>query len=792
MAAYPQWICWQLIHRADKPKPDKVPTDPNTRLPINPHDPSVWMDGATALRTAQEKELGLGFVFTALDPFFFLDVDECVTPQGEWSLTATLLASLLQGAAVETSVSGRGLHVFGRCPGALPPHSNKNKEHHIELYSTDRFVAIGHGAIGDAGFDCSDAITKIAQHYFPPPPDLSGIWTDEPEPGAGIPDDEALIRKALASRSVASTFDDKASFRDLWEANDLVLAGTYPDPVRAYDESSADMALASHLAFWTGGNCEQILRLMRQSGLARDKWEARDGWLVNTILKAVAGSTTVYRGTVEPTPDAPPTMPVPETVPPAPLPAANDGPASYLNLEIEPMGNYPYCAPENVLEKFRDCIYVISENRIMMPDGELLDKARFQSVFGKWDFALDYSGAHTKDPWRAFIQSRCWSFLHANRLCFRPNNPNRTIYEHGFVLANTWRDPKPRRVKGDPSPFIKHVRRLLPNGDDAEYLIAYLAACVQHQGTKFMWCPLVQGVQGNGKSMLGKIVGEAIGEQYVYTMTGEDLHGRFNGWIAKNTFVMVEDFFMGGRRDMNQEAAMERLKPMITCDRIQVERKGFDQSTEKVCANFLLTTNRQDAIPIDPNERRWAVFFCAQQREADKVRDGLTEAYFNRFFHWLEHEDGFAICADYLWSLSIPAHMDPTVGCHTAPKTTSHAAAIEASRGIETQLIQDAIADERAGFRDGWLSSTAVRAMLLENQIRTSPQKISSILSKLNFFHHPGLDHGKPARKIPMENSRSRLWVREGHSSWHLRGEDAVAAYERAQGYLKASVVPIR
>ena len=105
-------------------------------------------------------------------------------------------------------------------------------------------------------------------------------WTSQPVPEwSGPDDDNELITLACKSNSPASIFGNKASFLDLWQGNTEALSRAFPDHSggRAYDYSSADMALASHLAFWTGKNCERIERLMRQSALVREKWDRNNG-----------------------------------------------------------------------------------------------------------------------------------------------------------------------------------------------------------------------------------------------------------------------------------------------------------------------------------------------------------------------------------------------------------------------------------------------------------------------------------------------------------------------------------
>ena len=110
------------------------------------------------------------------------------------------------------------------------------------------------------------------------------------------------LRRAMQSRSTASAFGNRASFSDLWTANASILGVNYPDSNgRAYDESAADAALAQHLAFWTGKDCERIRRLMLQSALKREKWE-REDYLPRTILGAIGRQSEVLQDKV-PAPD---------------------------------------------------------------------------------------------------------------------------------------------------------------------------------------------------------------------------------------------------------------------------------------------------------------------------------------------------------------------------------------------------------------------------------------------------------------------------------------------------------
>jgi hypothetical protein len=94
-----------------------------------------------------------------------------------------------------------------------------------------------------------------------------------------------------------------------------------------------------------------------------------------------------------------------------------------------------------------------------------------------------------------------------------------------------------------------HLAKIIPNERDRLILICYMAACVQHQGHKFQWAPLIQGAPGNGKSLLSRCVAEAIGRRYVHWPKASRLAAQFNGWMVGKTFYAVEDIHVPGAKN---------------------------------------------------------------------------------------------------------------------------------------------------------------------------------------------------------------------------------------------------
>ena len=223
LAAHPRFIVYHLVWDTARGKWDKVPCDFNGKAADAHAIQHTWENALAASERLGDK-FGVGYVFTAADGFFFLDIDNCLV-EGKWSDVAMRLLGLLPGAAVEVSVSGKGLHVFGR--GSIPQHSCKNIPLGLELYHESRFVALtGTGAVGSATTDCTGGPCGSGQRFSPPSSTVEFAWTDLKIP---VEQDGPLLERMQRTSSAAGMFGGKATFADLWNANATVLAKSYPD-----------------------------------------------------------------------------------------------------------------------------------------------------------------------------------------------------------------------------------------------------------------------------------------------------------------------------------------------------------------------------------------------------------------------------------------------------------------------------------------------------------------------------------------------------------------------------------
>lgn len=781
LGAYRRFVNYSTEPDPDRPgKTIKRPLDVRTGHWCNPTNPVHQYTYAEAAATGRP----VGFVFNEADGFWFLDIDGALetTPAGpQWSAMAVDLCQRLAGAAVEVSQSGKGLHIIGR--GAVPVHSCKNIPLKLELYTHDRFVALtGLQAVGDAAADMTPVISQIAAGYFPPNPhgDIAG-WTDSPcEEWDGPKDDAELVKVALASgkRSAAAAFSGvHVTFEDLWTANADALTRRWPSDKGGYDASQADAALASHLAFWTGRNCERIRSLMQRSALARPKWEDRPEWLDTTIMRAASVVKNVAKGR-------------PSNVAVTPEAAA----ASGMSLRD---GTKEYMAAHDQIEHFAGCVYVVDQNKVWVPTtGDLLDKARFDVVMGGHVFPVDSQNDKVTDSaFDAFTRSRVFEAPRVDRTCFRPEHPaGAVIREDGRTLVNTYLPIETKRVQGDPSRFLNHLARMLPDERDRAILLHYLASMRQNPGVKFQWWPVVQGVEGNGKTLLDRVMSFAMGHRYSHLVNPDAMAktgNQFNTWVQGNLYLGVEEIYVNNRRDF-----LDSFKATVTNDRVPIEGKGTNQGTGDNRLNGLLFTNHRDAVPINVDSRRYAIFYTAQQSAADLVRDGMAGGYFPDLYDWFYGrrayaaygpDYGAAVVNDYLATLPLVAELDPAQLCVRAPATSSTSLALRLSLGRAEQEILEAIEEGRPGFAGGWVSSIALDRLLDTIRAAVPRNKRKDLMAALGYDYHPGLRDGRVNSIVAPDNAKPRLYVSAGHLSINLTDGGAIAkAYTAAQNVAAA------
>lgn len=776
-----QWVVVKLIPLPDG-RTDKIPLSYLTRQACSAHEPPNWTtyDAALALAHAWGPDHTVGFVLTAADDLFCIDIDGAATPTG-WSPLSQQIVAALPGCMVEVSQSGKGLHVWGRYPNP-PAHSMKRVDLHIEAYTSLRFIAIGTDQTGAISPRC-DALPAFLAAWFPPRALVAaGGHGAGPRPEwCGPADDTELLRRALRSTSAGAVFGGKASFADLWDRNTDVLHRAYAgDGDAGVDWSSVDAACAQHLAFWTGCDADRMVALMLASPLRREKYD-REDYLPRTVANACALQRDVLQ-------DKPPVLPTPPDGPVAPAPpgSAPRPPPPAAATTMTTREGSTFLNPVQAAVLFQGCFYIADQHRVLVPGGKLYKPEQFKAVFGGYMFAMDARNEkHSRNAFEAFTESSVLRPPVADGTAFQPSLPYGTIIEsEGRKRANQFWPAQVRRQRGDPARFLRHLEILFPHAQDRRVFLYWMANVVQHPGHKSQWLPLLIGAEGNGKSLFSRCLAYAVGHRYTHWPDASKLGGTFNAYLFGKLLICIEDLQIGDSLEI-----WEKLKPMITGESLEIEGKGIDQRTDEICANFVANSNHKNAIRATLNDRRVCHLWCDQQNVGDVTLSGLDEAYMSGLYDWLK-QDGYAVVAEYLAALEIPPEFGLSWFKGRAPRTSSHVAAVEASRGPVEQEILEAVEREDIGFKGGWISSGKLDALLekMGRQRSIALNKRREILQGLGYDWHPALPAGRVNNLVLPDAAKVKLFVRSDNAAALalMRPADVAAAYTQAQGVAAA------
>jgi hypothetical protein len=259
-----QWVLWRYMLKPGAPKPTKVPYQP-TGDKASHSDPGTWYDFPEVMSVVPSYD-GVGFVFSASDPYCGIDLDQCFDAQGTLRAWAVPIVSMAQecGCYIERTPSGVGLHVIGMAK--LPSEGRKigglgeDGTGAIEVYDRARYFTVtgDQTDAGDASGDLTPLIVMLWDRY--------GFGEQRGERvdfGSAISDTEAelLVRRVLSNAT--SEFIGHWSGR--WDAKQ------YPGP------SEARMGLLTKIALKLGAAATpaEVQAVALRSGLIRDEIKAR-------------------------------------------------------------------------------------------------------------------------------------------------------------------------------------------------------------------------------------------------------------------------------------------------------------------------------------------------------------------------------------------------------------------------------------------------------------------------------------------------------------------------------------
>jgi putative DNA primase/helicase len=305
----PQWVVWRYEpHGRRWAKVPYQPASPQSRARAD--DPSTWARVAQAVRAAVEHEFdGIGFEFSVDDPYFGVDVDNCLKG-GEVLPWAIPILEAIAGTYGEISPSGNGIKFIGR--GKLPADKGTRRGGFgpdgtgaLEVYDHGRYFAITGNAWDDCGIaDKRPAALELyalarARPARRVPADRDNVSTDRDNRRVSTDGDSRGVSAVGDRRHVSADGDGDGVHDDevLRVARrsrgfDALYRG---DTSGCASPSEADLKLMNRLAFFCGpGRHDQVKRLFLGSELGRRDKAGREDYLDRTAARAYANRSQYF------------------------------------------------------------------------------------------------------------------------------------------------------------------------------------------------------------------------------------------------------------------------------------------------------------------------------------------------------------------------------------------------------------------------------------------------------------------------------------------------------------------
>lgn len=268
------------------------------------------------------------------------------------------------------------------------------------------------------------------------------------------------------------------------------------------------------------------------------------------------------------------------------------------------------------------------------------------------------------------------------------------LYEHqGLEFANTYRDTgcRPDGYAGDRGVQLLriHVANILPDEREQALLLDFLAHPIQNPERKLMYACLLKGVQGDGKSFFYELLEACLGEANCKVVQSSMLRGQFNGWAAETLLCFIEEVKQHGPDAFE---VLNNLKPLVTNRTVPIERKGKDVISLKNFANFFMTTNFSDALPIAAGESRYMALATRFRTESERQE---WEAEWEAEHGYPFFETLYAELRERPWQFrrfleeyEFSQWYNPSA---RAPETQFKATMIEDAKTDERQVLEDVL-----------------------------------------------------------------------------------------------------
>ena len=317
---------------------------------------------------------------------------------------------------------------------------------------------------------------------------------------------------------------------------------------------------------------------------------------------------------------------------------------------------------------------------------------------------------------------------------------------------NMWRGMGGEPEPGDVEPWLELLTNNVKDEELRQWIIAWCAYPLQNLGKKMSAYILVFGPSGTGKNLFFKPFHSIYGGNAVILDT-DAMKSQFTSFYAQRQFVHADELV---RARGEEDAVSQRVKAMVTQEKIKVNKKGQPEYDVENHLNLVITSNYWDCIKLDADDRRACVIRWGPG-EVDRRGD---QAYWQRYVRWVESGWGPAALYHYLLNLDI-SWFDPSAWApHTVWKQEVKVATMSPMEQWALDLLEDPETVLPLPGKDKalWTAKELAVVYYGESESEISPGKVKSLANILRNVGFRQAHEGKLVKR-PKTGVPERFWI---------------------------------
>ena len=276
-------------------------------------------------------------------------------------------------------------------------------------------------------------------------------------------------------------------------------------------------------------------------------------------------------------------------------------------------------------------------------------------------------------------------------------------------LVNSWSglalEPKP----GDISIWLDHIHYLIPDAEQRDTVIKYLAFTLQRPDVKIAYTILHRGAQGVGKDIMLVPVMRGLGVDSVGSIKVQDAVDGWGDHLARKKFLIIEEVDKAQNRTVNN-ALKTLLAPTATGVKT-LNIKGGQVITQLDCLNTYMMSNRRNPISLEKDERRYFV--------VDSWIEKKEPSYYTNLDGWIKN-GGSAKVIDYLVNLDLSDFQ-----YNAPPSITEGMLEMQESGKYDYEMtIEELINESKSPFQMPVFTLTTLKSELKQHDVKAITSSI--------------------------------------------------------------------